>query len=70
MSIFCRFTIAFCFILLFAINALAEDNVYLMDTIVVTATRSEDNTFDVPTPISTIDVVTRDVVDKLYRTLL
>ncbi|BBO93118.1 TonB-dependent receptor [Desulfosarcina ovata] len=55
MSIFCRFTITFCFILSFAINGLAEDNVYLMDTIVVTATRSEDNTFDVPTPISTID---------------
>ncbi|MFK5954570.1 MAG: TonB-dependent receptor [Desulfobacterium sp.] len=33
----------------------AEKKVYMMDTVVVTATRSPDKTFDVPTPISTVD---------------
>lgn len=33
----------------------AEEKIYMMDSVVVTATRSPDKTFDVPSPISTVD---------------
>ncbi|MDY0269872.1 TonB-dependent receptor [Trichloromonas sp.] len=44
-----------CCLLLSATNVFATGNVHMLDTVVVTATRSEDPTFEVPSPVSTVD---------------
>ncbi|MBN2793198.1 MAG: TonB-dependent receptor [Desulfuromonadales bacterium] len=55
MPVMKRFTIICCGLLLTTANVFATDNVHMLDTVVVTATRSEDPAFDVPSPVSTVD---------------
>ncbi|WP_321393322.1 TonB-dependent receptor plug domain-containing protein [uncultured Desulfuromusa sp.] len=47
--------IIFGLFLVFSGNVFATTNIHMMDAVVVTATRSENNTFDLPTPISSVD---------------